>query len=90
MGKRLLITSTDLMMIQFLWPHVITLSQNGFDIDLACSNVGGRIDEVKDKLVNYTKEIYVVSLKRSPVSPINFKGYKEMEKLINSTHYDII
>ena len=46
MGKRLLITSTDLMMIQFLWPHVITLSQNGFDIDLACSNVGGRIDEV--------------------------------------------
>ena len=49
MNKRLLITSTDLMMVQFLIPHVIHLSQNGFDVEIACSDVGDRMDEVREK-----------------------------------------
>ena len=35
MRKRVLVTSTDLMMIQFLVPHVINLSENGFDVEIA-------------------------------------------------------
>ena len=50
MNKRLLITSTDLMMVQFLIPHVKNLAQKGFEVEIACSDVGGRMDEVCEKL----------------------------------------
>lgn len=68
MNKRLLITSTDLMMVQFLVPHVINLSNQGFDIDLACSEVGNRFHEIEEKLAPYVNKIYKISLRRSPVS----------------------
>lgn len=90
MGKRILVTSTDLMMIQFLVPHVINLSENGFEVEIACSVVGNRIEEVRQKLNGYVNAIHLVRLVRSPVSPNNFKGYKDMKKVINSGNYDII
>ena len=37
--KRLLLTCTDLMAIQFLVPHVKYLSAHGFSVELACSDV---------------------------------------------------
>ena len=43
--KKILITSTELMMIQFLVPHVKNLAANGFHVEIACSEVGGRMDE---------------------------------------------
>lgn len=90
MNKRILITSTDLMMIQFLVPHVIYLNENGFDIEIACSNVGNRIDEIKEKLRNYVKDINIVRLVRSPASLTNLKGYQDMKRVINKGNYDII
>ena len=90
MSKRLLITSTDLMMVQFLIPHVIYLSENGFEVEIACSNVGGRMDEIREKLKGVVKEIHIVRLVRSPVSPTNFKGYGDMKKVINRGNYDVI
>lgn len=90
MGKRILVTSTDLMMIQFLVPHVINLSENGFEVEIACSVVGNRIEEVRQKLKGYVNAIHLVRLVRSPASPTNFKGYKDMKKVINSGNYDII
>lgn len=92
--KRLLITSTDLMMVQFLVPHVIHLSQHGFEIDLACSEVGDRFKEVKDKLQPYCAAIHRVSLQRSPLSKDNIKGYRELKNIIsekaNEGGFDII
>lgn len=90
MGKRILVTSTDLMMIQFLVPHVINLSENGFEVEIACSVVGNRIEEVRQKLNGYVNAIHLVRLVRSPASPTNFKGYNDMKKVINSGNYDII
>lgn len=90
MSKRILITSTDLMMIQFLVPHAIYLSENGFDVEIACSDVGGRMEEVRQKLNGYVQAIHVVRLVRSPVSPTNFKGYGDMKKVIDKGNYDII
>ena len=89
MGKRMLITSTDLMMIQFLVPHVQNLAENGWNIDVACSVVGNRIDEVRNVLKGYAR-IHVVRLHRSPVNPENLKGYKDMKKVIASDHWDVI
>lgn len=90
MSKRILITSTDLMMVQFLLPHVINLSQNGYEVEIACSVVGGRIDEIRDKLKGYVKNIHIVRLVRSPVNPVNFKGYGDMKKVVANGSYDII
>ena len=85
----MLITSTDLMMIQFLVPHVQNLAENGWNIDVACSVVGNRIDEVRNVLKGYAR-IHVVRLHRSPVNPENLKGYKDMKKVIASDHWDVI
>lgn len=90
MSKRILITSTELMMTQFLVPHVINLSKNGYTVDVACSDVGGRMDEVREKLKGYAENIHVVRLERSPVSPKNLLGYQDMKKVIAQGKYDII
>ena len=90
MKKRILITSTELMMIQFLVPHVIHLSENGYKVDIACSDVGGRMDEVREKLKRYVEKIHIVRLERSPASPKNLLGYQDMKKVIEQGEYDII
>lgn len=88
--KRILITSTDLMMAQFLLPHVKYLSENGYEVELACSHVGGRLEEVREKSKEYVKALHEVRLRRSPLSPTNLKGYGDMKRLMASRHYDII
>lgn len=90
MSKKILITSTDLMMIQFLVPHVIHLVENGWRVEIACSDVGGRMDEIREKLKGYVERIHVVRLERSPASPKNLLGYKDMRKVINTGRYDIV
>ena len=67
MSKRILITSTDLMMIQFLVPHVINLADKGYEIEIACSNVGGKIEQIKerkypDSIAHYTGDILLVGI----------------------------
>ena len=90
MGKRMLVTSTDLMMIQFLVPHIQNLAEHGFEMEIACSNVGGRLEEIRAKLKGYVKAIHVVRLVRSPASLINLKGCQDMKKIVDNGHYDII
>lgn len=90
MGKRMLITSTDLMMIQFLVPHVQNLAEHGYEVEIACSDVGGRMEEIRSRLQGYVKAIHTVRLVRSPAALINLKGYQDMKKVINSDNYDII
>lgn len=88
--KKLLITSTDLMMIQFLVPHVRYLSENGFQVEIACSEVGGRMEEVRAAVAGYARAVHVVRLKRSPFSGENLRGYRDMKQLLAENHYDII
>lgn len=90
MDKRLLITSTDLMMVQFLLPHVISLSQQGYIVDVACSEVGGRFTEVSDRLKGHAGNIFRLSLRRSPASLSNLRGYRELVRVIDRGHYDLI
>lgn len=90
MGKRILVTSTDLMMVQFLLPHIMNLSENGYEVEIACSDVGNRMDEIRQKLDGYVKAIHTVRLHRSPADSDNLNGYKDMKKVIHNGHYDII
>lgn len=88
--KRILITSTDLMMVQFLIPHVRHLREKGFQVELACSDVGGRLDDVRSALSSYTNAIHTVRLKRSPFAPGNIAGYRDLRKLLSENLYDLI
>lgn len=90
MTKKLLVTSTDLMMVQFLVPHIIYLSQNGYDIEIACSDVGGRMKEIREKLCGYVNAIHTVRLVRNPFNFKNLKGYRDLKEIIENGHYDII
>lgn len=90
MAKRILVTSTDLMMVQFLVPHIMNLSDHGYHVEVACSNVGGRVDEIRKKLKGYVKKMHIVRLKRSPVAPVNFLGYQDMKRVIAQGNFDLI
>ena len=87
--KRVLLTCTDLMTIQFMVPHIRYLAENGFNVDLACSVVGDRLEDVKNA-VGDVATIHTLRLQRSPFSPSNLKGYGDLKKLLSENTYDII
>lgn len=89
MGKRILITCTDSMMKQFLEPHVIHLVENGYEVEIACSEVLNRMAEVREDLGIYVK-IHQLSMQRSPLSKDNLKGYNEVKQIIDTGHFDLI
>lgn len=87
--KKILVTSTDVMMAQFLIPHIEYLVQSGYEVDVACSKVQGFEDEVYDRLHGIAK-VFFVELKRSPVSMKNVYGLIQLKKLICKGNYDLI
>ena len=87
---KLLITSTELMMIQFLVPHVKYLTEQGYHVEIACSDVGGRMEDVRSALEGVVKKIHTLRLERSPLSPRNALGYQDLRRLLKENHYDII
>ena len=89
MAERVLITCTDSMMKQFLEPHVIHLVENGYTVDVACSEVLDRFSEISKDLKGYVK-LYKLSMRRSPFDWSNLKGYREVKKIIRQGKYDII
>lgn len=86
--KKMLICSTDLMMIQFLIPHVFFLKEHNYDVEIVCSEVGQRLEEVRQKANGIA--VHQVSLCRSPFKMTNIKGYKELKKLFKNKFYDMI
>lgn len=88
--KKILITSTDMMMIQFLVPHVRNLREHGFQVEIACSEVGSRMDDVRSALFGTVAAIHTVRLERSPAAPRNLSGLRDMKRLLAKNHYDII
>lgn len=90
MAKRILVSSTDLMMVQFLLPHVKHLSENGYIVDIACSNVGERVEEIKEKTSGIINNFHLIGTVRSPFSLKNLKGYKDMKSVIENNNYDYV
>lgn len=90
----ILVTSTDVMMIQFLVPHIINLKKKGYHIDIACAGAAGYENE------NYLEKISAqlgsdsqtnfVRTERNPLSLHNYKGYEDLCKVINNGCYDLI
>ncbi len=94
MKKRLLICSTDVMMIQFLVPHAVYLTEKGYTVDVVCSHAEGYKKEgyheqIREMLPEGS-EFFPVSLERNPYSPKNLTGLKELKRIIGVKKYDII
>lgn len=86
--KRILITSTDLMMQQFLLPHVKHLQEQGFWVEIACSDVGGRLEQVRAALPGVP--VHPVRLRRNPLWIGNILGFFDLKRRVNNGKYDII
>lgn len=92
--ERILITSTDVMMIQFLVPHVLNLHENGFKVDIACSSANGyERDDYFSRLRQLLPEevtIYKIPLNRKPYKISNYKGLLKLREIINQNHYKLV
>lgn len=89
MKKKILITSTDVMMLQFLVPHVFYLQNQGYEVEVACSNVENHVDELKDIFKTKVK-MHLVELKRNPMQISNVQGLLQLIKIIKAGSYDIV
>jgi glycosyltransferase EpsD len=93
--KKILITSTDIMAYLFLLPHIKYLANKNYIVDIACSSPYGYKDEgyekyLRDNIPSDSK-YFKVSAERSPFAiSSNFKGYKELCKIINEGNYDMV
>ncbi|MCD8025721.1 MAG: glycosyltransferase [Clostridiales bacterium] len=90
MSKKILLTATELHLSQFWAPHIKNFIDNGYSVDIVCSNVSNKLDILKNKLGDLPVSIDVVDLARSPFRISNFNGYRQIKKMLAERHYDII
>lgn len=88
-NKRFLVTCTELMMLQFLIPHVNHLLESGNDVDIACSEVGGRFNQLSGKFIKQIN-MYKIAATRSPWKTQNLTGYRQLKQVIDQGNYDVI
>lgn len=93
-NKKILITSTDVMMIQFLLPHVQYLHKLGYTVDVACSSAEGyqheQYGEKIKEVLPEDSEYFHVRTERTPYSVHNILGYKDLKSIINKGRYVFI
>ena len=93
-GKQILITSTDVMMIQFLVPHVLYLVNNGAKVDVACSSAEGYKNEGYGKKIREmlptTVSFFEIRTERTPFSTKNISGLLDLKKVLEKKKYDFI
>ena len=92
--KRILITSTDVMMYLFLLPHVKYLVDNGYHVDVACSCAQEFKFEAYDEYLRNNlpagSSFFHLSSERSPFSFANIKGFQELSEIIKEGDYDLV
>tara|TARA_B100000886_G_scaffold190530_1_gene131115 strand:+ start:12975 stop:14114 length:1140 start_codon:yes stop_codon:yes gene_type:complete len=93
--KKILITSTDVMMYLFLLPHVKYLIDNNYHVDIACSSAEGFKEErydlfLRNNIPSNSKYFHLLA-ERSPYAiASNLKGYKQLSKIISEGEYDAV
>lgn len=89
--KKILLTCTDLMAIQFFTEHIKFWHEKGYYVDLACSPVGRRVNELVEFFGGIeNSSIRTVQLSRSPFKISNLKGYLQLKNFAQKEHYDIV
>lgn len=89
--KKILLTCTDLMAIQFFTEHIKFWHEKGYQVDLVCSPVGGRVNELVEFFGDIENaSIRTVALSRSPFKISNLKGFLQLRKIAKQEHYDFV
>lgn len=89
--KKILLTCTDLMAVQFFTEHIKFWHDKGYYVDLVCSPVGERVDELVEFFGNIeNSSIRTVALSRNPFKISNLKGYRQLKRIAKKDHYDIV
>lgn len=91
MGKKVLITATELHMDKFWTKHIEFLMNQGYVVDLVCSHVGDRLNDLLEKLNNIgNPKLSLVRLKRNPLNPVNLLGLFDLKQYLKKNRYDVI
>ena len=88
--SRILLTATNAMVCQFLVPHIDELLRQGHTVDLACTKLDKFVDLLKNKINGLDVKLEYVRLERSPFKLSNFKGIKDLKRIIDNGNYDLI
>lgn len=89
--KKILLTCTDLMAVQFFTEHIKYWHEKGYCVDLVCSPVGGRVDDLIEFFGDIRNgSIKTVALNRSPFKISNLKGFLQLRKIARNEYYDIV
>ena len=85
---KILYTATMLSHIcQFHLPHLQMLQEHGHTVHVAAHN---NLDEKNGLQLRYADRYIEIPFERSPRSPRNVKAYRELKKLLDAEHYDVI
>ena len=85
---KILYTATVLSHIcQFHLPYMKHLQEQGHTIHVAAHD---NLAEKNGLSLQYTDRFIETPFQRSPKSPDNIKAYKQLKKLINTEHYDLV
>ena len=90
----MLITASDAMTFQFLLNHALNLASKGWHVDVAsfaASRYEGQnyFERICTALPSDSR-FFRLSSDRSPLCPRNFKGLKELKKIVADGNYDIV
>lgn len=92
--KKILITSTDVMMYLFILKHVQFLAKNNYHIDVACSAADEYTNEGYDKIIQNAlpngSSYFHISSVRSPYSTRNIQAVRQIKTIIAKGKYDLI
>lgn len=88
---KILVTSTNAMAYHFLLPHIKMLIDEGYEVQLACTNLTGYDELLCSQLVGkYNIPMQYIRLDRSPFNIKNINGYKDLKGIISNNSFDII
>lgn len=85
--KVLLTATVQSHICQFHRPLVEVLHEHGCEVHVAAKD---NLAEKNGLKLDFVDKVYDVPFARSPKSKDNFRAYKELKRIINSEHYDVI
>lgn len=85
--KVLLTATVQSHIVQFHKPLVEVLHAHGCEVHVAAKD---NLAEKNGLKLDFVEKVFDVPFARSPKSPDNLKAYKELKKIIDEGHYDVV
>lgn len=85
--KIMMLCTTDNMIWQFLLPHIKHLESLGNTVECVCAKTGFWFEELEKQ---HGIKMHEINFARSPLSPKNLKGYKQLKKLQRQEKFEVV